>query len=164
MSRHKTSGSARLWLMLVASLLVVLFVLLGWLGRSLLLGDSSDALQLVSVQPCNLHQGPCTAKYGEQTLRFHIDGPALNSEHRLRFSAQLDNIEAEQINLQLQGKNMYMGENHYVLQPDPAAADNSYQAEGQLPACTTGTMVWVALLNIPAENGMLQARFEFETL
>lgn len=160
----------RLWLLVVAGLLIVLFVLLGWLARTLMSGmlkdDQANTLQLTTVEPCNLHQGPCTARYGKQLMRFSITGPALNSEHQLNFAVQLDNIEADQVSLQLQGKDMYMGENRYILQPPSKAKPGAatFSAAGQLPACTTGTMVWIAQLNITTDTGMMQARFEFETL
>lgn len=143
-------------------LLIICTVLLGislWFGQQLLEQRSGDA-RLFAPLSCNsaqLQQG-CSALNGEQQIRFFIDSEQIDSQTPLAFRVELQGFEAQQVELELQGVDMYLGELRLAME---RGSDAQYRAQGQLPACTTGAMVWRAKVWITQVSGRSGSWFDF---
>ncbi len=145
-------------LLWIAALLVLLGTL-GWLGRTLL-GAQQAALQLLPTQvPCDLRRGPCSAGDGQRQILFAIDSAAIESSHPLNLRVELQGFTADAVAIELQGRDMFMGQNRFLLE---AQDDGSYRAQGRLPVCTTDLMVWRATVRISEGQRQLGGLFDFE--
>ncbi|MFT5722609.1 MAG: hypothetical protein ACI9W6_002942 [Motiliproteus sp.] len=130
-----------------------------WLGQELLQQRNSDA-RLFAPQPCDpkqLQQG-CSAHRGEQQIRFFIDSAEIGSHAPLALRVDLQGFDAQQVDVEFQGLDMYMGELRVILE---RGSDHQYRAQGQLPACTTGAMTWRARVWITDADGRSGSWFDF---
>ncbi|MFT6916946.1 MAG: hypothetical protein ACJAWL_003290 [Motiliproteus sp.] len=156
---HPEPGSGNKGLV---AILLACGLLLGvslWLGQQLLQQRDSDA-RLFAPQPCDpeqLQQG-CSALNGKQQIRFFIDSDEINSHAPLALRVDLQGFDAQQVDVELQGVDMYMGELRVSLE---RGSDNQFRAQGQLPACTTGTMTWRARVWITDTDGRSGSWFDF---
>jgi hypothetical protein len=108
---------------------------------------------------CNLHNRSCSATAAEQQMTLDIKGP-IRSASPMRFEVTLQNINADQVMLDLKGKEMFMGLNQ-VMMTRVEGSENRWQADVSLAVCTTGEMTWISSV-IAEQNGHLtQADFEF---
>ena len=154
---QSASGNRRMW-----GLLSVCALLLGislWLTQQLLTERSGDE-RLFAPLPCDpelLHQG-CGALKGEQQIRFFIDSAPVGSHTPLAFRVELQGFEAQRVELELQGRDMYMGELRLSLE---RGSDGQYRAQGQLPVCTTGAMIWRARVWVIQPSGRSGSWFDF---
>jgi hypothetical protein len=69
-------------------------------------------------------------------------------------------LEITQVNAELQGVEMYMGQNRFSLTAEPGE-NNLWRGRSELAICTTGEMRWYLLLMLETATGQKQARFEF---
>lgn len=143
-------------------LLTACTLLLGislWLGQQLL-AQRSSAEQLFAPLPCNpaqLQQG-CSALNGTQQIRFFIDSAQLDTNEALAFRVELQGFEAQQVELELQGLDMYMGELRLTLE---RGSDAQYRTQSRLPACTTNVMTWRARVWVTQPSGRSGSWFDF---
>jgi len=148
---------------LLLALLMVGLLACFWLGARLLqqsLSSEADALRV----DCDLQQGPC---------RFELDGVPMQLEATPRplrsllpFEIRLglpeqDRFNIDRIDAELQGVDMYMGQNRFSLNPEPGAT-GLWRGRSELAICTTGEMRWYLLLTLETASGPKQARFEFD--
>ena len=149
-----TPSSPRRLLALLLGALALLLIL-GWLARGWL-AERDARLDLFAAPPCDLGQGPCEARRGDDWLRLGIEGP-LDAHRPLPLRVEISK-PADQVAVDFQGVEMFMGHNHFVLQPQ---ADGSYRGEGRLPVCTTGTMRWRARVLITRGGTTHGSWFDF---
>lgn len=123
--------------------------------------DSSAVEDLHSAD-CLLNHGECSAVSDHQKVSLSISDQPLVSLKPLTFSAALKGIEAEQVVLDLKGKEMYMGINQTEMKFD--SESQTWIATTELAVCTTGTMLWQADIKIlpPNTDQPITATFEFE--
>lgn len=134
-----------------------------WLGARLLQQSLSSEASALRVD-CDLQQGPC---------RFELDGIPMELEAAPRplrsllpFELRLQlpeqpAPEVSRISAELQGVEMYMGQNRFELSADPGTA-GLWRGRSELAVCTTGEMRWYLLLTLETASGPKQARFEFD--
>ncbi|MEH6625369.1 MAG: hypothetical protein V7739_02915 [Motiliproteus sp.] len=144
-----------LWILLLISLLAYL----GWLGRTLLESQNLPVDILPGTAQCDIRHAPCVAQRGTQQITFAIDSTELDSKHPVKLRVELAGFESERVEIDLQGRDMFMGENTYSLQRQQ---DGSYRAEGQLPVCSTDLMTWRATVRIQQGQQWLGGIFDFE--
>ncbi len=148
-------------LLLCSALLLALSL---WFGQQLLQQQNTATL-FAPESGCQLPQHPCAARQGSQSITLSVTGDQFNSHQPIPFRVDLSGYEASQVTLELQGAEMYMGRNSTTL---VRQADGSYQAQVQLPACTTGTMLWRATVVVtqatrpPEASQQNGSWFEFE--
>lgn len=133
-----------------------------WLGARLIQQSLSTATGALPVA-CDLQQGAC---------RFELDGIPMTLEATPRPLRSLLPFELrltlEQpgampltgVSAELQGVDMYMGQNRLVLNTEP---DNNglWRGRSELAICTTGEMRWSLILTLETATEQKQARFEF---
>lgn len=135
---------------------LLLLAVLGWQARGWL-AEQEGQLDLFAAPPCDLTQGPCEARRGEQGVRFSIEGP-IDSQRPLPLRVEIAGMDADQVAVDFQGVEMFMGHNRFVLQPQ---TDGSYRGEGRLPVCTTGPMRWRARVLVTRNNTTTGSWFDF---
>lgn len=149
-----TPSLSRRFLVLLFAALALLLIL-GWLARDWLAAQN-DPFDLFAAPPCDLGQGPCEARRGQTWLRLGIEGP-LDAHQPLPLRVEISE-PADQVAVDFQGVEMFMGHNRFVLKPQP---DGSYRGEGRLPVCTTGAMRWRARVLITRGGTTHGSWFDF---
>ncbi|WP_415900743.1 hypothetical protein [Neptuniibacter sp. QD48_11] len=146
--------------------ILIIFVIIIGLGSiiylpQLLQETPPHTRQLLTAPECNLHQGKCLAADNNQQVGLSIVAEEISSSKPLLFDVTIENIAAEQVLVDLQGKSMYMGVNQTLLTKIPGT-DNRWQGSITLPICTTGKMTWVSSIKIEEQGQITQANFEFD--
>ncbi|MEH6472382.1 MAG: hypothetical protein V7752_14125 [Halopseudomonas sp.] len=152
------TNKRRMWLLLIACGLLLSVSL--WLGNSLRQQLSSNE-QLFAPLPCatsQLQQG-CRAVSGEQQVNFFIDSAEIGSHAPMDIRVDLQGFSPQRVELELQGRDMYMGQLRVALQQGD---DAQYRVTAQLPVCTTGIMTWRARILITEATGLSGSWFDFE--
>ena len=118
-----------------------------------------SALKLTNPD-CSLNNGECVAKLDQHEIALEIKSETIRSATPMLFEVTLNNIKADQVMLDLKGKEMFMGLNQVMLTP-VADDPNRWQGEVTLAVCTTGEMVWVSSVVLEKGGQKTQADFEF---
>ncbi len=121
--------------------------------------NQAPALKLTHPD-CRLNNGECVAKQGQQEVALEIKSETIRSATPMLFEVSLNNIKANQVMLDLKGKEMFMGLNQVMLKPVAGDPDR-WQGEVTLAVCTTGEMVWVSSVVLEKDGKKTQADFEF---
>lgn len=116
---------------------------------------------LPAAPGCDLHTESCQAVSGDQQVGLSIITDEISSAKPLLFEVEINNIDANQVMVDLQGKTMHMGINQTMLSKVPGTI-NRWQGEITLPICTTGRMTWVSAIKIEKNGQISQANFEFD--
>ncbi|BBB30175.1 hypothetical protein [Neptunomonas japonica] len=140
------------------------------LGVLILLWKLPDMLEstqssrlLTVVEPCDLKQSDCKAKYDKKSISLNVSPSFIPSMAPLTFTVVLDNIQAKTVILELKGKEMFMGINKVQLSPLPDGI--TWKGTTELAVCVTGSMVWLAsvLTYTDSTTEPHKATFEFES-
>lgn len=143
----------------IAALLIGLGLVL-YLPSFLEPDNQASALKLTHPD-CSLNNGECVAKLEQQKIALEIKSETIRSATPMLFEVTLNNITANQVMLDLKGKEMFMGLNQVMLKP--VAGDPSrWQGAATLAVCTTGEMTWVASVIAEKSGQLTQADFEFK--
>jgi hypothetical protein len=149
-------------LLQIAGILVVVAGLGTALYLPKLLQDAPPLSRSLPTAPgCDLNNSSCLAQDNSQSISLSIDTDSIHSAKALPFIVTLADIKAEQVMVDLQGKEMFMGLNQVMMKPVPGT-DNQWQADVTLAVCTTGTMTWVATIKTEANGIITDAAFEFD--
>ena len=152
---NKMKLSQVIWVLL----LVALLGYLGWLGRTLLQAQSLDIDILPNAAPCDVRTSPCIAYRDQMEILFAIDSTTLDSSHPIDLRVELKGLNADKVEVELQGRDMFMGQNTYKLIQHE---DGSYRAEGRLPVCTTDLMTWRATVRVNEGQKLTGGTFDFD--
>lgn len=149
----------------ISPIVIIAAILIGLLAVLLLpnvINNQQAQQTLLKAEPnCDLHNSSCTATDANQKVTLDIKAEKIHSANPMQFEVSLDSIQADQVMLDLKGKDMYMGLNQVMLTKLPGNL-NRWQGEVTLAVCTTGEMTWVTSV-IAEKNGKLtQADFEFK--
>lgn len=149
-------------------LLQVGFILVIILGLGLaiylptLLQDAPPKSRILQAAPgCELSQRFCSAQLEQQQIQLKINSPEISSAAPLVFEVALTNVKADQVMLDLKGRDMYMGLNQVMLSRVPGTTDR-WHGETTLAVCTTGKMTWVSSIIAEHEGNITQADFFFD--
>lgn len=118
-----------------------------------------SALKLTNPD-CSLNYGECVATLDQHEIALEIKSETIRSATPMLFEVTLDNIQADQVMLDLKGKEMFMGLNQVMLTPVAGAPDR-WQGEVTLAVCTTGEMVWISSVVLEKDGQKTKADFEF---
>lgn len=144
-----------LLLLIIAGLGLVLWF------PSLLDSQSLERLVFKTEANCSVKNRLCNAVNAEQKIGLLIKSEQVHSLKPLQFEVMLAGIKAEQIMLDLKGRDMYMGLNQTLL-TKVAGKSNLWRGEAALTVCTTGNMTWIASVVVESSGELLQADFEFD--
>ncbi|SEF69363.1 hypothetical protein [Marinobacterium lutimaris] len=159
MDEQQTSpakGGLRLILPLAITLCAALFFVVAL--PKLLTPETPEAIEL-TPPTCDIAQGQCTLRQDGIELTFELTPRPPSSASPMTASLTTQGINPTRVSLSLEGRDMYMGLNQTELQP---AAAELWQGETQLAVCTTGSMIWRALILIETENKSYRTWFDFE--
>lgn len=143
---------------IVAVILIAAYVLI----------DASDIYQwwvgdtqfATLSSPCNLHEQRCKATLKDGTiLTFDIEPKNIPLMEPLRFTVTSEH-ELSYIELKLFATNMNMGFHSFTLKP---TSKGVYEAQGVLPTCMVGGMIWQANVILNEKSQSLGAIFTFQT-
>lgn len=105
---------------------------------------------------CNLQEGTCEA--GD--ILVSISPRPIQSLQPLTLEVRTDDRSVDSVTADLQGAEMYMGQNRFALAP--VAGENRWQGSSELAVCTTGTMRWRLTLTLMRGDRSIQHQFEFD--
>jgi len=100
---------------------------------------------------CDLHQQTCISKMGDSSVSLKISPDPIPVARPLGIELILNNLDAEKVELDISGANMYMGYNRVKLKPSETAG--RYVGTSMLAFCTTDTMQWKITLIIHQKSG-----------
>lgn len=147
-----------LWL---SSALLAL-ALLGVVGWKLWpLWFAEQTLEGVAEPDCDLHQRACTAVFpdgGRVTL--DIQPRPIPIVELLQFEVRIQDLTAQQVEIDFRGIEMYMGYNRPALQAREAGR---FIGSGMLPVCVQDRMTWEARVLLHTARGLYSAPFRFVT-
>ena len=107
-----------------------------------------------TVHDCDLQSGPCEMGNFQVSL-----GPApIASLKPLTLNLEGTDTAWEQVTADLQGADMYMGQNRITLNKTASG----WQGTTELAVCTTGTMRWRLTLTLSQGERHQQHLFEFD--
>lgn len=148
-SNTNTSASGYRWL-LWGGLLLFILALASFAQRQISAGNGAKS------HDCDLQLGSC------QQDGFNLSfGPTpIQSLQPLTLTlAATDDDRYDQVTADLQGADMYMGQNQFILEQ---TEDNLWQANTELAVCTTGSMKWRLTVSLTHNGTTQQHQFEFK--
>ncbi|SIQ12762.1 hypothetical protein [Marinobacterium stanieri] len=148
-TRDDSSSALFKWLLWAALLLLILAV-------ATYAQQRLDVNQGAKIHDCDLQQGAC--EFEGFTLSF---GPSpIQSLQPMTLELETsEDISFDQVVADLQGADMYMGQNRFSLTPSD---ENGWQGDTELAVCTTGTMRWRLTLSLTRNGETQQHQFEFD--
>ena len=142
--------------------LALLAFLLAVAGAGYLLAKQQQAQAPLSLAPasCDINLGPCRVELpGGGSVQLGIDPHPAPTLRPLAIDLRLDGVTPSRVWLELNGASMDMGQQQIALTPMPGMAGR-YQGTATLPVCTTGPMVWRAVVRSEGERA-LAVPFDF---
>lgn len=122
-----------------------------------------NIIQWPTDQACNLHTESCIAQMGDATVVLKISPHPIPIARPLGIEVLLENIDAEKVELDISGINMYMGYNRVSLTPTDKAG--RYIGTSMLAFCTNKKMQWQITLMIAQKDGsQIQIPYRLETI
>ncbi|MGE4416189.1 MAG: hypothetical protein AB7D26_02940 [Marinobacterium sp.] len=145
---------------LLMALLMIGLLASFWLGARLIQESLSSGTHAQTVD-CDLQQGPCQFELDGVLMQLEATPRPLRSLLPFELFLQVQGeLDITQVNAELQGVEMYMGQNRFNLTAEPGKS-NLWRGRSELAICTTGEMRWYLLLMLETATGQKQARFEF---
>lgn len=115
---------------------------------------------LLTESGCNIKKSICSATLNDQSISVAVNPQAISSTIPLTFTVQLAGINADAVNLSLEGVDMFMGLNQTQLSPVPDKP-GFWRGVTEIAVCTTGEMVWRARVIAQQDQHQLEAHFDF---
>ncbi len=150
-SRFKHTKSIRSLLLVVVLVVVLIAVLVGAaVTAKQYLVNQQGVAHVVATHSCSPDLNNCAVTINNNTLKLRFDHneTIITSGHTMTAFIETSSASSTPQQISFQGKDMYMGENHFALTPQ---SNERYSSEVQLPACTTGEMTWQATVRL--DNG-----------
>lgn len=145
---------------LVAVIAVSLYFFIGSADIYKLIAGDTKFYQ--SQHGCDLHEGPCSIEVEKKgLLTLEIEPKTIPLMKPLIFKVTTSQeLPLDALDLTLYATNMNMGYHTFKMEKK---SDKTYQAEGILPTCIVGKMIWRAevVINYPTQS--LGTAFTFQT-
>ena len=130
-----------------------------WLPDQLKPQTSGNQLFLTDSN-CSIKHSDCSATLDTRSIVVDVSPREIRSAVPLTFNVTLDGIDANVVNLSLEGQDMYMGLNQISLTP-VANQPGVWSGVTELAICTTGEMSWRARIVAQQDQQQLEAHFDF---
>lgn len=140
-------------------LALALGVAVVWLPKQLKPQTSGNPLFLTDSN-CSIKHSDCSARMDTRSIRVDVSPREIRSTIPLTFNVTLKGINANAVNLSLEGQDMYMGLNQISLTP-VANQPGVWRGITELAICTTGEMPWRARIIAQQDQQQLEAHFDF---
>jgi len=115
---------------------------------------------LLTESGCSIKESTCRASLDTQTISVEVNPQAIRSTIPLTFTVHLDGIDADAVNLSLEGVDMFMGLNQTQLSP-VQDKPGFWRGVTEIAICTTGEMMWRARVIAQQDQQQLEAHFDF---
>ena len=124
--------------------------------------EDSNITQWQTPKNCDLHTSSCTAVMGEAKVTLKISPHPIPIARPLGIEVDTKNLDAQRMELDISGINMYMGYNRVDLtQMD----SNRFVGTSMLAFCTNQKMEWQITLIIHQKDGtQIQIPYTLETI
>ena len=111
---------------------------------------------------CDLRAGPCRISFPDgSSVTFSITPRTIPVIQPLNLEVKIDGLEAESVEVDFSGTEMYMGFNRVKLK---AGAKGQYTGVGRIPVCVLEAMEWEAKVMIKSPKGLYIAPYRFITV
>ncbi len=123
-----------------------------------------DALQgdIQLPEPdCEVTTAGCKTQLDQLSVSMQLDKSRIHAATPLTFTVQLDNIPAQSVMVDLQGRDMYMGINQVQLSP-VEGSPGKWQGSTELAVCVTGEMTWQARVLAATDDARISTQFRFQ--
>ncbi len=122
--------------------------------------------ELVAEAPldpeCDLRAGPCTGILPDGgRISFAITPRDIPVIEPLRFQVELEDVDANGVEVDLQGVDMNMGYNRPRLD---ARGEGRFEGDAIIPVCVRDAMEWEARVLVRTNQGTVAAPFRFITV
>ncbi|BAO43568.1 hypothetical protein [Thiolapillus brandeum] len=118
--------------------------------------------QVLSLDDCDLHQGPCRRSLpGGGEVLFSIEPRSIPLTRPLKLKVQVKGARAQKVEVDFSGVTMNMGYNRPQLKK---MADGSFVGDGLLPVCIRQRMDWEAKVILRTDRGGFILPWRFETV
>lgn len=101
-------------------------------------------------ESCQLHKDACTTDFGDIHITLTPHTHPIPIAKGIDFTATLENLSAKRVQLDINGRNMYMGYNRIDLKQQDT---QHWTGKSLLAFCTIDAMQWQLTLIIDAEDG-----------
>jgi len=116
--------------------------------------EKSNIVQWQGDKECDLHTNICIVKNGSASVTLKISPNPIPIARPLKVEALIENIEAEKVELDISGVNMYMGYNRVQLKPRTSTDKKTlYKGSSMLAFCTLQEMTWQITVMIHQADG-----------
>jgi len=114
------------------------------------------------IKNCDLHQQACESKMGDAKAILKISPHPIPIAKPLGIELELHNLQAEKVELDISGVNMYMGYNRVNLM---STKPDHYVGTSMLAFCTNQKMEWQITLMVHLTDGkQIQIPYSLETI
>jgi len=160
-----------------AIIISVTLVVLAIVGAGLYYGDkyfsekNKRVVRLEVVKDCKLHLRPCSGTislHKDVEVVFEMTPKNPSSIEPILLRAEFTDAEPDRVQIQFEGKDMYMGFLQFELQQEESSSvkQNStiFTGKGSLSVCIRNMIQWVAILRVELDDIIYELPFEFETV
>nr|WP_298376626.1 hypothetical protein [uncultured Halomonas sp.] len=146
--------------LMIATLIIIAFATWYVLDETLR-SSGKDIAWYPAKTSCDLHRSGCDVQLGEHgKLRLALERNKIVPLEPLAIDVRLQDIEAERVLVEFEGRGMDMGLNRFVLE---AIGDGHFRGLGQFGVCTREVMPWrIRVLIEGAKGRRLGSWFDIE--
>jgi len=112
--------------------------------------DTQPVVVLPIDNKCQLHEHPCSSVHDAVRVTLTPHTQPIPIAKGIDFTATLENLAAERVQLDINGRNMYMGYNRIDLKQQDA---QHWTGKSLLAFCTIDAMQWQLTLIIDTADG-----------
>jgi len=127
--------------------------------------DQANVLNWPPNDECDLHQGSCSLKYGDESIQVTISpNNPIPVARLLDVEVKTENLSVSKVEFDIAGVNMYMGYNRTEL-PATNPNHNHFKGKSMLAFCTNDYMKWQLTVLLYLKDGQIvQAPFMLTTV
>ncbi|MGD8910084.1 MAG: hypothetical protein PVI92_12140 [Chromatiales bacterium] len=120
------------------------------------------AISIPHDPSCDLRAGPCTSMLNSGSrVSFAIEPHEIPLVKPLRLRVEIQDLEAQQVEVDFSGVDMNMGFNRFKLS---RTGEGEFTGEGILPICVRDAMEWEAKVLVTTPRGLTAAAYRFITV
>lgn len=156
---EKKNGNGSIRNLLLLAFFVLLTVAGYWMAKSYL--SPGEARTNALATDCDLTKTACSSVFATgESVEFSISPKTIPLMKPIQITVNLDQVEANKVEVDFAGVSMNMGYNRPKLTPDK---NGVYQAEVILPVCIRKHMEWEARVIVTTADETLISPFRFDT-
>jgi len=146
------------WTLIVPAIALLMAFFVWWTQQ----GGATQNIKTLKLDPlCQLHLHACTTHDQNLSVTLTITPKPIPIAKQLNVTVAIDGIHPTQVQLDINGSNMYMGYNRITLKQQE---DGNWTGKSLLAFCTTDAMQWQLTLLVDLPDGtQLQAPFPLTT-